>query len=523
MSERAALYCRVSTQEQVEHGTSLREQQRRLEAYAEQQGWTIQGVYADAGISGARLDRPEYVRMMTAVEEGEVDIILAADGDRLTRLSGGLSRLFDDLDPMGVNVVTLDGVDSRTDAGELSGGILSIVSGAERKRIKARTMRGRMAAAREGRFVGTTPPFGYRRSRLPTGGWELELYEPEARSIRYLVQRLVEEGAPHTVVLAELKARKLAAPGKDGWDLEKLMRFMRRRDVPMRCAGKHSFNGIEQTFPSIISQGQAALWLEWQAERARPQTERGSYLLSGILKFPCGGGAMGRQVKHLRAGRNNQPATYCCRQHFLPKTDSKYHADCMSVYLEPVDAAVKNAIRSRLQQAMEERRDQLVPVDLDLGDLPERREAALRRLEATTMSLAAAGINGEAFVRSIAPIKQQYDAVEAEIADRQRQHARASRSVDVDTMLALAHNAMRGNDRDIWRELLMALHVQVRITGYEPCPECDGTGYQKAAGRPRGWPPPCTRCHRAKRLPHLVVTMDDVAAAKVMRGMRALR
>ncbi|CEG94919.1 recombinase family protein [Propionibacterium freudenreichii] len=520
MSERAALYCRVSTQEQVEHGTSLREQQRRLEAYAKQQGWTIQGIYADAGISGARLDRPEYVRMMTAVEEGEVDIILAADGDRLTRLSGGLSRLFDDLDPLGVNVVTLDGVDSRTDAGELSGGILSIVSGAERKRIKARTMRGRMAAAREGRFVATTPPFGYRRTRLTTGGWTLVEHEPEARTIRYLVKRLVEEGATHTVVLAELKTRRLAAPGGPGWDLEKLMRFMRRRDVPMRCAGKHSFNGIEQEFPALISQGQAALWLEWQTERARPQTERGSYLLSGILKFPCGGGAMGRQVKHLREGRKNQPATYCCRQHFISKADPRYHPDCLSVYLEPVDAAVKNAIRARLQQALEQRRDQLVPVELDLGDLAERREEALRRLEATTSSLAAAGISGEAFVRSIAPIKQQYDAVEAEIAERQRQHARASRSVDAETTLALAKNAMLRDDRDTWRELLMALHVEVRITGYESCPECDGTGYQPAAGRPRGWPPPCERCRRAKLLPHLVVTMDDVAAAQVMRALR---
>ena len=47
--KRAALYIRVSTDEQARHGFSLGEQQHDLESYAASHHYTVVDVYADEG------------------------------------------------------------------------------------------------------------------------------------------------------------------------------------------------------------------------------------------------------------------------------------------------------------------------------------------------------------------------------------------------------------------------------------------------------------------------------------------
>lgn len=55
MSEhRAAGYCRVSTEEQAEHGFSLGEQERKLQEDAERRGERWTRAYIDAGVSCKR-------------------------------------------------------------------------------------------------------------------------------------------------------------------------------------------------------------------------------------------------------------------------------------------------------------------------------------------------------------------------------------------------------------------------------------------------------------------------------------
>jgi DNA invertase Pin-like site-specific DNA recombinase len=62
---RAAIYIRVSTEEQAEEGFSLEAQEERLKAYCEAQGWDIAGVYADKGHTGRKINtRDAYKKML---------------------------------------------------------------------------------------------------------------------------------------------------------------------------------------------------------------------------------------------------------------------------------------------------------------------------------------------------------------------------------------------------------------------------------------------------------------------------
>lgn len=86
-SKRAALYMRVSTEEQARHGDSIEAQRQALRKYAEDHNLTVIGEYADEGISGQKpvRKRPALSEMLREVEADRVDLILFTKLDRWFR------------------------------------------------------------------------------------------------------------------------------------------------------------------------------------------------------------------------------------------------------------------------------------------------------------------------------------------------------------------------------------------------------------------------------------------------------
>jgi site-specific DNA recombinase len=62
IAPKVAVYCRVSTAEQVEHGTSIEHQTEQLRNFCQSQTWNIVGEYIDAGYSAKDGNRPELER-----------------------------------------------------------------------------------------------------------------------------------------------------------------------------------------------------------------------------------------------------------------------------------------------------------------------------------------------------------------------------------------------------------------------------------------------------------------------------
>lgn len=84
---RAALYIRVSGEEQKIKGLSLEAQQERLEQYAKERGWLITGIYIDAAKTARKNmhKRTEFQKMIQSVERNEVDVLLFCRLDRWFR------------------------------------------------------------------------------------------------------------------------------------------------------------------------------------------------------------------------------------------------------------------------------------------------------------------------------------------------------------------------------------------------------------------------------------------------------
>lgn len=85
--KRAALYIRVSTEEQAMHGLSLAAQRESLTKYAKEHDLFIVDYYTDEGKSARKkyTSRPEFMRMLHDVEADKLDLILFIKLDRWFR------------------------------------------------------------------------------------------------------------------------------------------------------------------------------------------------------------------------------------------------------------------------------------------------------------------------------------------------------------------------------------------------------------------------------------------------------
>ncbi len=107
---RAALYIRVSGEEQKIKGLSLEAQQERLEAYAKERGWVIVGVYIDAAKTARKNihKRAEFQRMIEAVKHDEIDVLLFCRLDRWFRSVADYYKVMEILEAHNCNWATSD-------------------------------------------------------------------------------------------------------------------------------------------------------------------------------------------------------------------------------------------------------------------------------------------------------------------------------------------------------------------------------------------------------------------------------
>lgn len=105
MAKRAALYIRVSSDEQARHGLSLGEQRADLMNYAKAHGYIVVGIYADEGVTArkAMSRRKALQRLLADVDAGLIDIIVIKCLDRWFRNIADFYKVKERLDAHGVD------------------------------------------------------------------------------------------------------------------------------------------------------------------------------------------------------------------------------------------------------------------------------------------------------------------------------------------------------------------------------------------------------------------------------------
>jgi DNA invertase Pin-like site-specific DNA recombinase len=148
---RVAIYVRCSTADQ-----SVALQVDGLKEYAELRRFQVVETYADEGVSGAKASRPALDRLLADAHRRRFDAVLVWKLDRLGRSLSHLLRLVEQLESLGVGLVSLGdpGMDTTSAHGRLIFSVIGAVAEFERGLIQERTRAGVAAARRRGRHPG---------------------------------------------------------------------------------------------------------------------------------------------------------------------------------------------------------------------------------------------------------------------------------------------------------------------------------------------------------------------------------
>lgn len=162
---RAALYARVSTEEQAQHGVSLDAQKERLTRYAEDNGLIIVDTYVDEGVSARKryTRRAAFMKMIEAVKRKEVDVILFIKLDRWFRNVADYYEVQSILDRYNVQwIATDEDYDTTTANGRLSLNIKLAIAQDEADRTSERIKFVFGNMVKEGRVISGTAPKGFK-------------------------------------------------------------------------------------------------------------------------------------------------------------------------------------------------------------------------------------------------------------------------------------------------------------------------------------------------------------------------
>ena len=325
-------YTRVSTAMQID-GYSLDAQKSRMKAYAEFNDYEIVHEYEDAGKSGKSIEgRLQFNQMLEDIKTGKdgVSYVLVFKLSRFGRNAADVLSTLQVMQDFGVNLICVeDGIDSSKDAGKLMISVLSAVAEIERENIRVQTMEGRIQKAREGKWNGGFPPYGYKLEK----GY-LYINEEEAEAIRIIFDQYV-----HTDIGANGLSKYLEQHGirkiqrQNGknplFDAALIRRILKnpvycgkisygRRRTEKVHGTRNEYRQVEQDdyllvdglHEGIVSE---ELWHEAQVkllaqakkyEHVNRGKETKVHLLSGLVKCPiCGAGMYGnKSIKHKKDG-----------------------------------------------------------------------------------------------------------------------------------------------------------------------------------------------------------------------------
>jgi site-specific DNA recombinase len=349
---RAALYARVSSQQQAEANT-IASQVEALQARVRSDQLVLDAelCFLDEGYSGSTLLRPALERLRDQAAAGVFDRLYVHSPDRLARAYAYQVLLIEELQRQGVAIVFLNRDIGQSPEDNLLLQMQGMMAEYERAKIMERSRRGKRHAAAAGSVnVLCGAPFGYRYITKYEGGGQAryEIDETQAAVVRQIFIWVAVERCSIGEVCRRLQQRQILSPrGQPRWDRSTVGGILRnpayrgeahygktrmgprrprlraRRGQAPQPRDPHSVYStpvaeqIALTVPALVDESLFAAVAEQLEENRRRQRQRrfgASYLLQGLLVCgQCGYAYYGKPMSHsTREGRRHHYAYYRC-------------------------------------------------------------------------------------------------------------------------------------------------------------------------------------------------------------------
>jgi len=193
---RCAIYTRKSSEEGLEQDfNSLHAQREACEAFIKSQageGWRlVKSAYDDGGLSGGTMERPALQRLLSDINQGQIDVVVVYKVDRLTRSLTDFAKMVEVFDARGVSFVAVtQQFNTTTSMGRLTLNVLLSFAQFERE-VTGERIRDKIAASKQkGMWMGGLVPLGYDVVER-----RLVVNESEAETVREIFRRYLELGS----------------------------------------------------------------------------------------------------------------------------------------------------------------------------------------------------------------------------------------------------------------------------------------------------------------------------------------
>ena len=394
--KRAFIYCRVSTDEQAKHLTSIDQQEADARKLCADRGIEVVGVFTDRGISGSDRNRPEFNRMLMLAcsDDRPVDAVVACDMSRIARDLEFSVVVLGQLRRAGLEVILVYQSFENSHSGRLHQLVTSWQDEDAIVKASQNTRRGLRGTAKENFWTGGTVPLGYESRTVEVRGKKekkrLFKSAAEAPTVR-LIFDLAERGLDGTPMggraIAEyLNARGYTRRGKPFYNATVAGILSRPHYLGRFVGNKFNFEGKllpEEEWswvdcPALITQDQfdrvAALRAGRAPRTTAPRIVNGPTLLVGIARCGVAGCGCGMTIRTGKAGRYRY---YSCHSRVNAGAVS---CSCPNVRAEKLHELVMSQLALRIFSD-----DQLEPLlqkVLDTSDeARERKQSEIEQCE----------------------------------------------------------------------------------------------------------------------------------------------
>ena len=213
---KTALYVRLSVEDNGKDSDSVENQTTLLEDYvANHPNLKKVALFVDNGYTGTDFLRPEFNRMMEAVQAEIVDCIIVKDLSRLGRNYIETSQFIEKICPFyNLRFIAVnDSYDTATvtSEGQLSASLQNIVNDYYAKDISRKVTSALQAKMERGDYIGNYAPHGYRKD--PENKNHL-LIDPETSPVIRQIFEMRAEGISYMGVCKKLNDAGIPSPGQ---------------------------------------------------------------------------------------------------------------------------------------------------------------------------------------------------------------------------------------------------------------------------------------------------------------------
>ena len=264
MSKTAALYARVSSDQQREQNTIASQTQALLD-YAQGHQYTVppEWRFEDEGFSGGTLVRPGLERLRDLISEGTIQTVLIYAPDRLSRNYPYQVLLLEEFARGGAQVVFLNAPAADTPEQRLALQFQGMIAEYERAQIAERCRRGKRHRAKAGlvNVLSSVAPYGYRYVRKsPTAQAYYEVVESQAQVVREIFRLYTVEGQSMSSIARGLNGQQIPTHCRKGAWLSETVHGMLKNSA---YQGRAYYGKTQPAPPSV--------------RRTRPARLKGAY------------------------------------------------------------------------------------------------------------------------------------------------------------------------------------------------------------------------------------------------------